>query len=187
MAKSPVCGVCGIQGHRNNAHQFDAGTKRCSRCKEVKPLAAYHRINRRGQSKPNSHCKICERLMGRAFFNSSLRNRMRLLLTNATRANKRLGFATDIDLQYLLGLFERQRGLCGYTGQPMTHISGYDCVSLDQKTPKGGYTRRNIMLCRLHVNLCKRDHTFDSFLQLCQDVTNNQSRAPGFYILSEAA
>lgn len=60
----------------------------------------------------------------------------------------------DIPIDYLMDLWESQKGLCALSGVPMTHIRGQGNVgtniSIDKIDPNKGYLKGNIQLvCRV--------------------------------------
>jgi len=87
----------------------------------------------------------------------------------------------SITSKELLVIWERQKGLCYYTGWPMTHHhlrivnSTHDSrnatnVSLDRLANEKGYTLNNTVLCCAFANRAKSWTTHAQFVQMCKDV-----------------
>lgn len=89
---------------------------------------------------------------------------LKRLLQFAKSRAKAKALPIDIDVDYLLELWDKQEGYCAITGSVLTHHrmgSGARernfNVSLDQKEPSKGYTKGNVQLICLRVNLLKSD------------------------------
>lgn len=67
--------------------------------------------------------------------------------------------------------YERQNGLCYYTGLPMTNIHGkgriWSNTSLDRVDPTKGYTPENCVLCCCAVNELKGDRDLATIIRIC--------------------
>jgi hypothetical protein len=62
----------------------------------------------------------------------------------------------NLDTEYVLSLWEKQRGKCLYTGRPLTQESNRpNTVSLDRVDSGRGYVRGNVVLCETAVNILK--------------------------------
>lgn len=73
----------------------------------------------------------------------------------------------DIDLDYLMGLFSSQRGLCIISGLPMSHEFNDLCsISIDRVDSTRGYIPGNVQLVCKWVNLAKQKHSNAEFLSL---------------------
>lgn len=94
-------------------------------------------------------------------------NSVRGFLQNRKNAiNPSRGYAVEIDIDDLLGLWKAQNGLCAVTGLPMTWGYGVDVdnpteryyhsnASIDRINGDGGYTKQNIRLVCNRVNLIR--------------------------------
>ncbi len=85
----------------------------------------------------------------------------------------------DLDVPYLLELFERQNGRCHYTGAVLewnTHgvkhagLGSANVMSLDRQVPSLGYVRGNVVFCTYQANSMKGKRTQAEFLEACRAV-----------------
>ena len=79
-----------------------------------------------------------------------------------------------ISVEDCLDLWDKQRGLCAITGIPMTVIRGEGRVttnaSLDRIQEGGSYSKGNIRLTCVMVNLMRLDNTDNDFLWWCKKI-----------------
>lgn len=75
-------------------------------------------------------------------------------------ADKRLNREFDIDLEFLIDLYAKQKGRCAISGVPMTHArNDLFAISIDRISNKGGHTRDNVQLVCQAMNLAKREYS----------------------------
>lgn len=84
----------------------------------------------------------------------------------------------EIDLEFILHLWDKQEGKCYYTGVDMKYVAlkknPYQ-VSIDRIDSKKGYTKDNTVLCCQSINYMKNDYEveeFQSFLNSVKKQTN---------------
>ena len=58
----------------------------------------------------------------------------------------------DIDFDYLLNLWNTQKGTCYYTGMPLNFDKNEWRVSIERKDPSFGYVQRNVVLTCIELN-----------------------------------
>lgn len=106
-----------------------------------------------------------------------LRSKILKRLTKARESVKvRLKFesAIEIDFDYLLDLYNKQKGRCYYTGVKMSLDShSKNALSLERKNPNIGYVKENVVWCSWTVNCMKRDHGEKDFIKLCKLIVKN--------------
>ncbi len=100
---------------------------------------------------------------------SDLEVKIKHLLRNAEQRAKEKGFDFNLTFDFVLKMFEKQEGLCFYTGTPL-ELKGENRLSIDRKNPSKGYTEDNINLVCLRVNYMKRDIQHDAFIDFCKIV-----------------
>jgi len=70
----------------------------------------------------------------------------------------------DLDLDYVVSLYEAQQGKCAITGVKMTYaFNDMNAVSIDRIDPKQGHIKGNIHLICQWANFAKRHHGLDDF------------------------
>ena len=104
--------------------------------------------------------------------------------------DKEHGRSTTIKTTDLLAVWDKQRGVCPYTGWQLElppNASGWPTgsirhtkrASIDRKDSKTGYTKKNVQFVSLMANLAKSDFTENELLAFCQAVVSNMVPAPG--------
>lgn len=96
----------------------------------------------------------------------------RYMMQNANRNSRMRGEACEIDLEYLYALWYKQKGICAYSGVPMTlNPVSYrrDLVpnraSLDRIDSMIGYARGNVQFVCLAVNFAKNSFSHEAIKQ----------------------
>ena len=95
---------------------------------------------------------------------------MALPVTNLNRRCRDKGLVSEVDLEYIVELWNKQNGKCYYTGLDMelkTTLektetkTNKNIVSIDRKNSSLGYTKDNVVLCCWCVNNIKQDLTIE--------------------------
>jgi hypothetical protein len=85
---------------------------------------------------------------------------------------------TDIDVKYLKELWEKQNGICPYTGLKMilsrntlehSKLKSLKKASLDRIDSSKGYIKGNVEFVCMAINLAKINHTKQNMIQFIQD------------------
>jgi hypothetical protein len=93
-----------------------------------------------------------------------------ILYKSTIRANTK-GWQIDIDLPFLLALWEQQDGKCYYTQKYLSlEINNPNKVSIDRVDSSGGYTKNNVVLCRVIINNLKQDLSLKDFKELITEI-----------------
>ena len=153
-----------------------AKTRPCSKCKDVFPATAEH-FFRHTQTKDGLHswCKPCckkgnERSRQKKY--STFEGRISTFLLSCKRSAASRGNEFSLTRHDFVEMWEKQSGLCVYTGiemelQPGTLLS----VSVERIDSSIGYTKANTVLCCNAVNRMKTDLDAEVFFDLCRSVT----------------
>lgn len=119
---------------------------------------------------------------------SLLRERLRKA---ADRNEEKFGFKyTDIDLEYMVEVYKRQKGLCVYTGEKLFVASkraiwkkklGYkpNMLSIDRIDPNKPYQKGNIQFVTARFNKIKQDLSNAELFRLFCLVFKNMFRYYG--------
>jgi hypothetical protein len=145
-------------------------TRVCKTCKQEKPLSKFyaHGASRGGHVRS---CKSCYMDQRKQIKIGSLEGRLKSIFANVTeRRHKGL----DISLQDLRDLWEKQKGLCAYSGVPMMwdDSNRYATVSIDRIDSSKGYVRGNIAFCCAIVNVMKNKMPVEHFLWWCRNISS---------------
>lgn len=185
------CKACRVKGERKNRARpvhtaiLDSGVQECKFCGGVKPLSAFYSNGcfADGTTKYRTRCKDCVLDLSKiqqpkAYKtkaqrrSSSPKNFIAGILNHAAKRKQHLGF--DIDIVYLLGLYEKQHGLCALSRIPMTYTAGAGRVgtnvSIDRIDSAVGYVRGNVQFVCDVVNRMKQDLSEVQLLQWCQHI-----------------
>jgi len=148
----------------------------CFSCKSTFP-ATNEFFFRHSQRKDGLHswCKDCCRignLKSKQKLYSTFEGRIKTFLRSCKNSSEKRGHEFSITRQDLIDMWERQEGICVYTGlkmelQPNTLLS----VSVERINSDIGYTSENTVLCCNVVNRMKSDLDAEIFFDICKSVT----------------
>jgi hypothetical protein len=139
-----------------------AGDIICNRCGyEGKPKEFTHSGSKHG---PLGHCYNCYKERINNWSNDSIEAFLSYRLTNLRNENKtKKKKPFSLTKEYLIDLYNKQNGLCFYSGINMTTIRGEgfqrNQLSIDRIIPDKGYVEGNIVLCSRRINVIKNDLT----------------------------
>ena len=161
------------------------GSQVCKFCHNDKPLSEFYCNGcfPDGTKKYRSRCKLC--VLSKLKINnkknsqtkaerrsSSPKNFISGILNHSAGRKQNLGF--NIDMGYLLQLYEDQDGFCAISGVKMTHIAGRGRlntnISIDRIDSKRGYLRGNVQFVCDIVNRMKSDMREDELLTWCRRI-----------------
>ncbi len=144
----------------------------CPVCKSVKDICFFHK------NKP-SKCKSCwsnyhiekEKLMR---INKDARLILARRLCACKTRSKQLEMKFNLDLEFMINLLEKQKGLCFYSGKTLSMSTDQlETLSIDRVDSSKGYTKDNVVLCCTIVNRMKLDFTQKDFKQYIKDMYNH--------------
>ena len=159
-----------------NIRQIECGSLKCSCCKEIKPESLFNKSNSKKNTTKKAYvCKDCAKEKNRKYKNTEKGYKNNLwnnLVSNAKRRNIPVHICKeDIDL-----IYKEQKGLCAVTGMPMEYVSGVESknsfgVSVDRVDSNKGYTKDNVRLVCVRVNLIKMEMTDEQMEYWCNAIT----------------
>jgi len=166
-----------------HANLIISGVQTCKICNVEKPLHGFYANGcfDDGSKKYRSRCKTCvlekskttssaEYKVKAARRSASPKNFISSVLNHAAKRKQHLGF--NIDLVYLVDLFERQNGDCALTGAKMTYVAGHGRVptniSIDRIDSSKGYVRGNVQFVCDVTNRMKQDLDQGDFVGWCK-------------------
>jgi len=183
----PYCRQCRARVRKNRVRPVHAalvasGVQTCRFCKVEKPLDDFYANGcfSDGTKKYRSRCKLCVLLRSKdthpaayvskaAKRSASPKNFIATVLNHAAGRKQHLGF--DIDLGYLVGLYNAQDGRCAISGERMTYLAGQGRVStnisIDRIDSSRGYVRGNVQFVCDVVNRMKQDMAEDDLAVWC--------------------
>lgn len=187
----PYCKTCRIKGGRKNwsrpVHDLllASGVQQCKICKIEKQLDEFYANGcfADGTKKYRTRCKSCVLVLAKQSQpvvyaskaekrSASPKNFISGALNHASKRKQHLGF--DIDLVYLLQVYEQQDGRCALTGVEMTYLAGKGRVntniSIDRIDSSRGYIRGNVQLVCDIANRMKQDLPHEELKVWCQRI-----------------
>ena len=102
-----------------------------------------------------------------------LEGRIRPYVSDRLSGWKKKDSNSNLTIDYLENLYNRQKGKCYYTGQKLEFPIGGpkpNGLSLDRKNPKLGYKKGNVVWCTYFVNTMKGGLTTKQFYDLIRAI-----------------
>lgn len=128
-----------------------------------------------------NECKTCQKLRYNKERekllqddNYAWRYKLQQALKGTKRRSKFKNTYNDLDLEFLMYLWNKQEGMCALTGIRMTY-KFYEGrvntnVSVDRIDSSKGYTKDNVQLVCMAANQMKNDLNMDEFINMCEMV-----------------
>lgn len=187
----PYCKACRVLGGRKNwarpVHStlLATGVQTCKCCGTQKSLEKFYANGcfADGTKKYRTSCKTCVLQKAKqeqpktyriksSKRSASPKNFISAILNHAAQRKQHLGF--DIDLGYLLRVYDQQAGCCAISGVPMTHVAGSGRVStnisIDRIDSSVGYVRGNVQFVCDIVNRMKQDMSQSELYSWCKKI-----------------
>jgi len=158
---------------------------RCSMCKEMKTAEHFH-SDKSSKNGLQTYCKECTNIRMQNYYDKGgLRVFMVKIFRQIRQNAESRNIPVEIDLQYLLDLYENQKGLCALSGIKMdfksyksrnSRIINKNNISPDRIDPSKGYVPGNVQLVCAVVNAMKWDYSQDDFIEMCKIITYRNSK-----------
>lgn len=166
--------------------------KTCAKCKIEKPVSDFYFVKTREHW--YSYCKECQRLKERKikekFFvengitvgqhkrTKDIKGWFTPMLGSTKIRATRKNVVCDIDINFLVELYNKQKGKCAITSWEMTTISGEGYkdsnISIDRIDSTRGYIKDNIRLTCRGANAFKGTWNDNQLVELCIAILNNR-------------
>lgn len=186
----PKCKECRRKGPRTqwsrpkHEEMISKGVQECSHCKETKPLNKFYSNGcfKDGVKKYRTKCIDCVLTDSKKSHKETYKEKIKIRSANPrnyisgllNHASQRKKGNYNLDLPYLIELYEKQNGKCAISGRKMTHIAGEGRVltniSIDRINNDGGYTKGNVQLVCFCVNMMKQTFTTEDLLDWCRNI-----------------
>ncbi len=175
-----VVHVSNGRGGRRRRHQW------ICKCDCGGSILAYTDHLRSGHTK---HCRFCPEFSHQfRYFNDGQGKKIKLnrrdsairqLMNRMKYSAKKRGLRWDLDLKYLIRLFEEQQGKCALSsielilaGSISRHRKGETTASIDRIDSSKGYTKDNVQWLHKRVNIMKNNLSDSDFIQMCCRITD---------------
>lgn len=141
----------------------------CCNCKRIFPIEEFPKAT--NKSGHRYRCKECSRKRANEIKSSNLQVYFAdLLKTSKQSAKKRNIDCHELDVDFLVSLYNQQEGKCAISGIPMTHVAGQGVIptniSMDRIDNSIGYRKDNIQLTCRFINQAKMNMSMEQFTEL---------------------
>lgn len=162
--------------------------KRCTHCEivyeDIVQHFDIHTIKKDGSYQYTGKCKQCMTLYRSrlsAHQKTDINLYVQKLIGSVKNRAMQYKIDYDLDVTFLVDMWNQQQGRCFYTNQLMnlnaatkTKTSPHiDFPSLDRLYPDRGYIKTNVVWCKWGVNRMKSNLTIDQFKNFCKLVIGN--------------
>lgn len=170
--------------------------KQCKACNLALDASSFRERIKRQKEKEykylNSICRDCEKIERKVNRTPDYRKEYKLrkqaldpvkfhiqerISTWRKKANN-----PELSVEFLVGLWGMQQGMCYYTKQPMvltgTTSTRWDNASLDRLNPKLGYIEGNLVWCTYRANSMKGQLNLPDFIELCRVIGESKYLKP---------
>lgn len=180
---SDICKDCYNQSKYDS--EWKDGKLRCHACNEFLDPESFSIDNSRSELRVRNQyryiCKKCEQQRAINHRNSlsdsdKLIRLLRERLLHAKNRAKSKNMYFDLTKEFILDLWDKQKGKCALTGLDMTYdrYTGrtYTNVSIDRIDTNKGYTKDNVQLVCMAANQSKSDLTDEQLYQVCKGIVD---------------
>lgn len=140
----------------------------CQICHQILPASAFHK-NKWHIHGIVGECKTCCCERSRKKYK---RDRIEDMVKQMRRRAMGKNIPFDISAEDVREMYKQQEGRCFYTGVPFGDIGHDTTMSIDRVNNQRGYTRDNIVLCCIWVNVMKADYPLEEFLSRIKAIAN---------------
>ena len=170
-----TCKHCGVvkplEVFVKNKNCKEGRTNRCQDC-EVLWRKQYYKTNRQKITKRNADYRVDNGM----WYNKSLEHRLRYVIQLGIGRAKKKQIAWNLSLEFLMQLWEKQGGICVYSGVPLSYEDNHPhTVSLDRIDSSKGYTEDNVQFVCTIVNYVKQRFDEGVFFDFCKSVTQHSN------------
>lgn len=96
--------------------------------------------------------------------NNGLEWNVAQILRGIKQRSQKFNRVCDVDVEFLVELYNSQEGICPYSGRKMIFdINSPERLSLDRKDSNQGYIKTNVVWCCWQANNIKQDLSMEDF------------------------
>ncbi len=144
----------------------------CCVCRRMLPASAFT-INKHIITGIYAECKKCHSARFRKVYK---RDPIPIIVRQIVLRSKKRGIFCDLTVDDVRAAYDEQAGRCFYTGLAFGDTGTNNALSVDRIVPDRGYTKDNIVLCLLWVNVMKSDHPVGDFFSKILMIAENIDR-----------
>lgn len=156
----------------------------CNKCKQWKPISKFSIDNTFLHGNRGGLCRECKDCQRKRYYEQrnklfeddslALKYKLQQALKGTKRRSKEKNIFNDLNIDFLMYLWEKQKGLCALTGIPMTYKFYEGRVntnlSVDRIDSAKGYSKDNVQLVCMAANQMKNDLSMCEFIEMCEAV-----------------
>lgn len=158
--KKTICKFCGDQ---NEINFYLSNKSCCKKCVSKKALNRYYNLS--PDDKEEYKNRVAAWQEKKIFQYRFLQAKNRAILN---------GLSFDLTTEDIKTIYERQNGLCYYSGIEMKmDRTGIYTVSVDRINSSKGYTVNNVVLCTSIVNSMKNKLPVDEFIKIVNAIARH--------------
>jgi hypothetical protein len=184
VSKNTWCQVCHVNKQsilltniaKQNSKQIQSETQRtCKKCNLVKPKEEFCKLNSTAYSYMCKDCFNENRSSNRNdYFFKTLNSFITHKIANARKRAKKKNINFDLDIEFIINLYEKQNGLCALSKETLTfERNNFKNLSIDRVNSSKGYTKDNVQLVCEIVNCMKLDLNVEDFILFCKKIVGN--------------
>jgi hypothetical protein len=194
-----TCSICGIPKTLNDFYKYKTRTlkieKTRKQCKSCYGLTNEQANKERSAKKRLTRVRKCVGFCGKIKLWTEFHNKCTLCkdcagkgylsqwISNIKNRSKKKGWSFDIDTSFIQELFEKQDGKCAITKIPFTfnftkhknYKKDPFSPSIDRIDSSRGYTKDNVRIVCMVVNLALNEFGYEIFAKMCQAFTTNST------------
>lgn len=150
----------------------------CRTCKIIKTLDLFSKRKNIEYTMWVTECRNCENIRKNEIAQKRANEKglewnIKQILRSINNRTKKSKLNVDIDITFLINLFNQQDGICPYSGRKMKFdINSQERLSLDRKDSNKGYTKDNVVWCCWQANNIKQDLNEIDFKSWIIDIYN---------------
>lgn len=156
----------------------------CNTCKRWLPETKFNKDSTNLHNNRGGLCTQCKDCQRKRYYKErqrilqndflALKYKLNAALKASKRRSKDKNLYNELNIEYLLYLWNFQKGKCALTGEQMTYKFYEGRVntnlSIDRVDSSKGYTKDNIQLVTMAANQMKNDLTLDELTVMCRNI-----------------
>jgi hypothetical protein len=160
-----------------NKYLRSLGERHCWECNTTQSIEDFY-LDKKRMGKRCKKCMILKSKLRHDVLNKdNYKNLLFKRLNDSRFRAKTIKKDFNLTFEYLLDLYDSQKGLCFYTQKPLIgKINDKMSISIDRIDSLKGYTVDNVVLCGKIINSMKSDMPIDDFFEIIKSINDNRGK-----------
>ena len=154
--------------------------KSCTSCKKKLSSSEFTTSENKKGKFTRAICNKCINKKRNENTSKTPDNFIKNLYTQLKSTRRDSGLEWEINYEFLISVWELQKGKCALSGLNMTWHKGsgktHFNISIDRKNPELGYLPSNVQLVCVCVNLMKQSLNDVDFIWWCKTIIDNKEK-----------